>query len=336
MRDPAELRSNDAGRITEATYEGERPGEGWNAHTLLDYEGVVGRPPRPPRVADPPHAPLAAGRDRSHLPQPSRLWDVPHSPYGLDVSVFVLAARLLAACGLHHVDWPWCEQDPERPAPRTAQRMLRRPAPQADRWLLGLRLARFQPVSAYLAITPPRGQRNAVRQQLADTSWTLRDGQSVSFVAETLRGWIRAYQWEGLKASRTPSIGVRVLTPQQIERLCKTIKHRVPAHSIEGVIEIAEELEKVPEGLPKRSAVRRLLAARKRKQPWLSVFLDDHCRCILDAVWSFNNDREPLMRAFREALRRPEGHRKIAALNRLIKSSFVAQMRFRRSRRWTS
>jgi hypothetical protein len=104
----------------------------------------------------------------------------------------------------------------------------------------------------------------------------------------------------------------------------------------------------------------------KQRRTWLSLYIDDHSRCIVGAVWSFKNDREPLMRAFREALRRygrpkrvyydnggpyisdhmkqvvavvskggskpiyttprrPEGHGKVEALNRLIKAAFVAE-----------
>ena len=211
-------------------------------------------------------------------------------------------------------------------------------------------LLRFQAVSAYLAIDPPRGQRHVLREQLAAKTWTLPDGRTMTFAAETLRGWIRAYQREGLDGLEDASrvdIGVRVLTPEQIELVCG-LKRQVPERSIDRVIEIAEELNKVPEGLLKRSTVHRVLSSQglskrpkgkaatddldrfeaawpndlwqsdmrtgpylpdpsrpgKRKQTWLSLFLDDHSRCILGGVWSFKNDRHPLMRAFREALRR--------------------------------
>ena len=275
-------------------------------------------------------------------------------------------------------------------------------------------LLRFQAVSAYLAIDPPRGQRHVLREQLAAKTWTLPDGRTVTFAPETLRGWVRAYQRDGLDGLEDASrvdIGVRVLTPEQIELVCR-LKRQVPERSIERVIQIAEELNKVPKGLLKRSTVHRVLWSQglskrpkgkaatddldrfeaawpndlwqsdmrtgpylpdplrpgKRRQTWLSLFLDDHSRCILGGVWSFKNDRHPLMRAFREALRRhgrplrvyydnggpyvsdhmkqvaaivsrgqkkpiyttprrPEGHGKIEALNRLIKSSFVAEVR---------
>ncbi len=235
----------------------------------------------------------------------------------------------------------------------------------------------------------------------------------MTFAPETLRGWVLAYRRDGLDGLEDTSrgdIGVHVLTSEQIELLC-ALKRQVPAHSIERVIQIAEELDKVPKGLLKRSTVRQVLFARglskrpkgkaatddldrfeaawpndlwqsdmrtgpnlpdpsrpgKRKQTWLSVFLDDQSPCILGAVWSFKNDRDPLMRSFREALRphgrplrayydnggpcvsgrmkkdaaitskggkkpvytapsRPEGHGKIEALNRLIKSSLVAEV----------
>lgn len=275
-------------------------------------------------------------------------------------------------------------------------------------------LLRFQAVSAYLAIDPPRGERHTLRKQLAAKVWTLPDGRPMTFAAETLRGWVRAYQRQGLDGLEdTPraSVGVQVLTPEQIEMIC-ALKRQVPQRTMDRVIEIAEELNKVPKGLLKRSTVHRVLSARglskrakgksatddldrfeaaspndlwqsdmrsgpylpdpsrpgKRRQTWLSLFEDDHSRCILGAVWSFKTDRHPLMRAFREALRRhgrpvrvyydnggpyvsdhmkqvaaivsrgakkpiyttprrPEGHGKIEALNRLIKSSFVAEVK---------
>jgi len=52
--------------------------------------------------------------------------------------------------------------------------------------------------------------------------------------------------------------GVQVLTPEQIDILC-ALKREVPARSIERVIEIAEELEKLPRGLLTRSTVHRVL-----------------------------------------------------------------------------
>jgi len=273
-------------------------------------------------------------------------------------------------------------------------------------------LIRFQVVSAYLAIDPPRGQRHVVRKELAAKTWTFPDGRPFPFAAETLRGWVRAYRRHGLNGledSTRSRVGVRVLTPAQIELVCD-LKRKVPQRSIDRIIEIAEDLEKVPRGLLKRSTVHRVLVGRglskrpkgkastadldrfeaawandlwqsdmrtgpylpdpsrpgKRRQTWLSLFLDDHSRLILSWVWSFKNDRHPLMRAFREALRRhgrplrvyydnggpyvseymkqvaaivsrgdkpiyttprrPEGHGKIEAVNRLIKSAFVAEV----------
>jgi len=211
-------------------------------------------------------------------------------------------------------------------------------------------LVRFQVVSAYLAIAPPRGERAQVLERLAAKPWSLPDGRPFLFRPETLRGWVRAYQrhgLEGLEDTPRARVGVGVLTPEQIEVIC-ALKRQVPERSLDRVIQIAEELDKVPKGVLKRSTVHRVLKAHGlskrpkgkastadldrfeaawpndlwqsdmrtgpylpdpakpggRRRTWLSLFLDDHSRCILGAVWSFKNDRHPLMRAFREALRR--------------------------------
>ena len=61
-------------------------------------------------------------------------------------------------------------------------------------------LLRYQAISAYLALDPPRGQRRKVLQQLAQKSWTLPDGRPVSFAADTLKTWVRRYRRGGLAA----------------------------------------------------------------------------------------------------------------------------------------
>ena len=116
--------------------------------------------------------------------------------------------------------------------------------------------------------------------------WTLPDGRTVTFAAEALRGWVRAYQREGLDGLEDASrvdIGVRVLTPEQIELVCQ-LKRQVPERSIERVIQIAEELNKVPKGLLKRSTVHRVLSSQGlSRRPKGKTATDDLDR--FEAAW---------------------------------------------------
>ncbi len=125
-------------------------------------------------------------------------------------------------------------------------------------------LLRYQIISAYLAMAPPRGQRGALLKELASRAWTLPDGREVRFAAETLRGWIRAFRRGGLPAledARRPTPGVQVLDQSVQDVLCR-LKRDVPARSVDRIIEIAEETDLVDRGLLKRSTVHRVLQAR--------------------------------------------------------------------------
>lgn len=125
-------------------------------------------------------------------------------------------------------------------------------------------LLRYQIISAYLALEPPRGQRTHVLQTLASKTWTLPDGQPVEFAAETLRGWVRAFRRGGLQAlDNAPRArpGVQVLNDQQKDLICQ-LKRDVPSRSLDRIITIAEEMELVTAGLLKRSTVHRVLAKR--------------------------------------------------------------------------
>ncbi|MCB9681845.1 MAG: DDE-type integrase/transposase/recombinase [Alphaproteobacteria bacterium] len=131
-------------------------------------------------------------------------------------------------------------------------------------------LLRYQAISAYVSLDPPRGERTATLRTLAERAWTLPDGRVVRFSAETLRGWVRRYRQGGLAAledAPRPQPGVQVITPEQVDVLCQ-IKRDVPARSVERVIEVAEALDRVPKGLLSRSTVHRVLQAHglsKRK-----------------------------------------------------------------------
>jgi len=124
-----------------------------------------------------------------------------------------------------------------------------------------LALLRYQAISAYVSLDPPRGQRTAVLQQLASKVWTLPDGQQVQFAAETLRAWVRKFRSGGLAALENAPRerpGVKVLTPEQKKLLCQ-LKQDVPSRSLERVIDIAESTNRVPAGMLSRSTVHRVL-----------------------------------------------------------------------------
>lgn len=125
-------------------------------------------------------------------------------------------------------------------------------------------IARFQVISAYLALDPPRGQRRKLLEQLASRVWRDDRGQPWTVSAETMRVWIRRYRRSGLQGladKPRPQRGVQALTAEQIELVCK-LKKEVPERSIERVIAIAEELGHVPKSVLRRSTVHRVLQAR--------------------------------------------------------------------------
>lgn len=135
-------------------------------------------------------------------------------------------------------------------------------------------LVRYQIISPYLAADPPRGQRAALRRQLAARVWTDHEGEPLTVSAETIRAWIRHYRkagLEGLKPKPRPKRGVQVLSPEEQELVCK-LKREVPERSLERIIEIAEGLALVPVGKLRRSTVHRVLqahgiSARKARVP---------------------------------------------------------------------
>lgn len=125
-------------------------------------------------------------------------------------------------------------------------------------------LLRYQIISAYLAMDPPRGQRGALLEELASRAWQLPDGREVHFAAETLRGWIRTFRRGGLPAledAPRPAPGVQILDDDVQALLCR-LKRDVPARSVDRVIAIAEETGLVEAGLLKRSTVHRVLKGR--------------------------------------------------------------------------
>ena len=124
-------------------------------------------------------------------------------------------------------------------------------------------LLRYQAISAYLALDPPRGRRRQVLEQLARKTWPLPDGRTVSFAADTLKTWVRRYRRGGLGAledAPRPQPGVQVLDAEQVATLVR-LKQEVPARSLDRIIRIAEETGLVPKGVVRRSTLHRVLRA---------------------------------------------------------------------------
>lgn len=154
-----------------------------------------------------------------------------------------------------------------------------------------LALLRFHIISGYVTADLPRGRRGAKLAELASKTWTLPDGQSVQFAAETLRAWVRRYRHGGLAALEDGSRarpGVQVLDDDQKATLCR-LKRDVPARSVDRLIEIAEELELVPRGVLKRSTVHRVLRAhglsRRKKAEAATDDLDRFEAAFPNDLW---------------------------------------------------
>lgn len=129
----------------------------------------------------------------------------------------------------------------------------------SDPWAL----ARYQVISAYIAMEPARGRRGPLLLQLAGRSWPGPDGELFGVSAETIRVWVRRYRKGGIEgladAPRTPR-GVRVLDDKEVATLC-AMKKQVPARSLDRLIRIAEDLELIEKGKARRSTVHRVLQA---------------------------------------------------------------------------
>ena len=124
-----------------------------------------------------------------------------------------------------------------------------------------LALCRYQIISPYIALDPPRGQRRQVLDELAAKTWTGPDGQPLQVAAETLRGWVRRYRrhgLEGLKDKERVRRGIQILTPEQMA-LVVALKREVPERSLDRVIQIAEQTRLVEPGVLRRSTVHRVL-----------------------------------------------------------------------------
>ena len=139
-------------------------------------------------------------------------------------------------------------------------------------------LFRYHVISSYLAMDPPRGQREALRKKLAEKVWTGPDGEPVQVQAETIRAWVRRYKRHGLAGlhdKARPRRGIRVLDEAQVELLCR-LKKEVPERSLDRLIHIAEETKLVPQDVLRRSTVHRVLQeAGLSKRPTAKTSIKD-------------------------------------------------------------
>ncbi len=122
-------------------------------------------------------------------------------------------------------------------------------------------LCRYQAISAYLALDPPRGMRGELLRDLASRDWPGPDGEPLRFSAETLRVWIRRYRRKGLPGlldKKPYRKGVQALTAEQAATVI-ALKKEVPERSLDRLIRIAEATQLVEPGVLRRSTVHRLL-----------------------------------------------------------------------------
>jgi len=122
-------------------------------------------------------------------------------------------------------------------------------------------LTRYEVISAYLAMDPPRGQRRRLLEQLAARTWAGPDGEPLRVAAETIRVWVRRYRTQGLDGLRDkarPVRGCQALTPEQAELAVK-LKREVPERSLDRLITILEEMQLVEPGVVRRSTLHRVL-----------------------------------------------------------------------------
>lgn len=122
-------------------------------------------------------------------------------------------------------------------------------------------LCRYQVISAYVALDPPRGQRRQLLEQLAARTWTDPDGEPWHVAAETIRSWVRRYRNGGLEAlsdKPRPQRGVAALTAEQVELVC-ALKREVPERSLDRIIKIIEGMGMVERGVVRRSTLHRVL-----------------------------------------------------------------------------
>ncbi len=128
---------------------------------------------------------------------------------------------------------------------------------------LAIALARYQVISAYVAMDPPRGRRRQLLEELANKSWAGPDGEPWQVAAETIRTWVRRYRREGLDGLRNktrPCRGTSAMSEELVEYAC-ALKREVPERTLDRLIVIMEGMGKVEPGEVSRSTLHRRLQA---------------------------------------------------------------------------
>jgi transposase InsO family protein len=129
---------------------------------------------------------------------------------------------------------------------------------------LAVALSRHQVVGRYLSLKPRRGLRKKLLDKLSCETWMGANGEPLSVSAETIRAWVRRYLrhgLNGLKDKERPKRGVLALTQEQQDLVCR-LKQEVPERSLERIIEIAQSMSLIEEGILRRSTVHRVLQSR--------------------------------------------------------------------------
>lgn len=120
---------------------------------------------------------------------------------------------------------------------------------------------RYQVISAFLALDPPRGRRRRLLEELAGKTWRTEAGEVFMVATETIRVWVSRYRRGGLAALEDkprPHRGVAVLDPEQQQRLV-ALKQEVPERSLDRMLKIVERMKLLDGGVPSRSTLHRVL-----------------------------------------------------------------------------
>ena len=122
-------------------------------------------------------------------------------------------------------------------------------------------LDRYQVISAYLALDPPRGARQKLLNKLAAKNWTSESGKTFVVAAETIRVWVRRYRQGGLSAlrdKRRSEHHVSVLSDEEQEALVR-MKEDVRERSLNQLIKIVSSMNILNGTVPSRSTLHRVL-----------------------------------------------------------------------------
>ena len=122
-------------------------------------------------------------------------------------------------------------------------------------------LVRYQIISPYLALKPPRGKRRELLRHLASQPVTGPDGEPLKVEAETLRAWVRRYRRHGLPGlmdKKRPQRGIQALTAEQVQTVL-SLKREVPERSLDRIKRIAEQTGLIEPGVLTRSTLHRVL-----------------------------------------------------------------------------